>query len=160
MKKMTWLVLGGLLLGLGCGRESVGDKARRASNKAGQVVGESAGSFFSGVGEGVDKTITNYDVRLSDELKALGVSVTIAKRTAGPGADPLKGDGLSFYLLNRDAVSGTLRLRLFDDQNREIGRAVTPVVFAADDARYVAFALEKDVPLSMTRYVMMDLKPE
>lgn len=65
MKQIGLLMMIGLVLCGGCGRESLKDKAKRVTNKAGQTVGEGASSFFTGVGEGIDKTITSYDVRLS-----------------------------------------------------------------------------------------------
>jgi len=148
-----------LVLCSGCGRESLKDKAKRATNKAGQVVGEGASSFFTGVGEGVDKTITSYDVRLSDELKGLGVSVTIAKRMDGAASNNWQ-QGLSFYVLNKTPVSGALRLRLFNDKGQEIGRSSAQIVFGADDARYVPFTLNKEIPVSMTKYVELDLEKE
>jgi len=159
MKPILFCLLIGLALGSGCGRESLREKAKRASNQAGQVVGEGASSFFTGVGEGVEKTVTSYDARLSDELKALGVSVTIAKRVE-PCASNNWQRALSFYVLNRAPVAGVLRLRLFNDKDQEIGRATTPVDFKADDARYVPFVLDKEIPLIMTKYVALDLKKD
>ena len=61
MRQIAWMLMACLLVCSGCGRESIKDKAKRATNKAGQVVGEGASSFFAGVGEGIDKTITRYD---------------------------------------------------------------------------------------------------
>lgn len=140
-----------------CSRQSLKERAKRATNKAGQVVGEGAGSFFTGVGAGVEKTITSYDVRLSDELKRLGVTVTIAKH-AEASATNNGQHGLSFYILNKAPVAGTLVIRLFNDDRQEIGRAAAPVDFKADDARYTPFTLDKEIPISLTRYVELDLK--
>lgn len=149
------LPLMGLLMLAGCGRESLTEKARRASNKAGQVVGEGASSFFTGVGEGVERTVTSYDVRITDELKTAGVSVTIAKHVEPSGTN---GPALSFYMMNKSAVAGVLRIRLFNATDQEIGRSSSTVDFKADDARYVPFALDREIPLTMARYVILERK--
>lgn len=141
----------------GCSREAIRKKAKQATNKAGQVVGEGASTFFTGVGEGIVRTVTHYDVRLSDELKSLGLSVTIAQSVPAAGEDGKK-PALSFYVLNQTALTGTLRLRLFNADGKEIGRSQARVDFAADDARYVPFVLDPEIPLSMTKYVELDLK--
>ena len=158
MKSVASLLLSCLVLSAGCGQESM-DKAKRATNKAGQVVGEGASSFFTGIGAGIDKTVTSYEVRLSDELKKAGVSVTVAKHIEGVASNNWR-QALSFYVLNKAPVSGVLRLRLFNDKGQEIGRSIAPVAFGADDARYVPFYLDKEIPLALTRYVEMDLKKD
>lgn len=152
MKTIVLLLIMSLVVFCGCG---IKEKAKKATNKAGQVVGEGASSFFSGVGEGVDKTITDYDVRLSPELKELGLSTTIAKRVSINGKQ-----ALSFYILNKSPVSGRLRLKMFSDKGDEIGRSTAQIIFEADDARYVKFALDKEIPLMMVQYVELDLKLE
>jgi hypothetical protein len=152
MKQIVLLLMVGVVAFCGCG---IQEKAKRATNKAGQVVGEGASSFFSGVGEGVDKTITDYDVRLSSELKELGLSTTIAKRVSTKGED-----ALSFYILNKSPVSGRLRLKMFNEKGDEIGRSTEEIIFEADDARYVQFGLDKEIPLMMVQYVELDLKLE
>lgn len=157
MKHAVMLLMLCIALCCSCSRESLGDKAKRATNKAGKIVGEGAGSFFAGVGEGVEKTVTSYDVRLSDELKDLGVSVTIAMRTEGNSSNNWQ-HALSFYVVNKAPVSGALRLRLFNEKDQEIGRAIAQVDFKADDARYVPFTIEKGIPLTLAKYVHLDLK--
>jgi hypothetical protein len=157
MKTAGLLLLAVIVFAAGCGR--VTDKASRATNKAGQLVGEGASSFFTGVGAGIDKTVTTYDVRLSDELRSAAVSTTIAKRMDGSASNNWQ-QTLSIYVQNQTPLTGTLRVRLFNDKDQEIGRSTTPVVFAKDDARYVSFTLDKEIPVTMTKYLQMDLKKD
>ena len=157
MKTAGLLLFAAIVIATGCGR--VKDKASRATNKAGQLVGEGASSFFTGVGAGIEKTVTTYDVRLSEELRSATLSTTIAKRMDGSASNDWQ-QSLSIYVRNRTPFAGTLRVCLFNDKDQEIGRSTTPVVFAKDDARYVSFTLDKEIPLAMTKYVQMDLKKE
>jgi len=159
MNQIGYVTIVCLILCSGCGRESLKDKAKRVTNKAGQTVGEGAGSFFTGVGEGIDKTVTTYDVRLSEELRSSSVSTTIAKRMNGSSSNNWQ-QTLSIYVQNQVPLTGTLRIRLFNDQDQEIGRSTSSVVFAKDDARYVSFMLDKEIPLTMAKYIQMDLKKE
>jgi hypothetical protein len=133
------------------------DRAKHETNRAGQAIGEGATSFFNGLEAGAEKTVTSYDVRLSGELKAAGVSVTIARSTTGDDSNGHK-PGLSFYVLNKSPITGILRLKLFNSKDQEIGRAVTSIGFTGDDARYVPFTLDKLVPVVTTKYVELDLK--
>lgn len=151
------LILALIVLMTGCGR--VKDKADRATNKAGQLVGEGASTFFTGVGAGIDKTITTYDVRVSEELRAAGVATTIAKRMDGTASNNWQ-QTLSIYVQNQSPLTGTLRIRLYNEKDQEIGRSATPIVLARDEARYISFTLEKEVPVTMTQYLQMDLKKE
>lgn len=148
------LLVAAALLATGCGK-SIADRARGAANKAGQVVGEGAGNFFSGVGEGVERAVTTYDVRVADALKASGIAVTIAKHVDGVGTN---GSTLSFYILNKLAFAGTLRIKLFNAADQEIGRSTAEVAFPPDDARYVAFPLDREIPLSVARYVVLETR--
>ena len=157
MKATCILFFVGLVLLTGCGR--VKEQAKRATNKAGEVVGEGASSFFTGVGQGIDKTVTTYDVRLSDELRNEGLSTTIAKRMDGSSTNNWQ-QTLSIYVQNKAPLSGNLRIRLFNDKDQEIGRSTTKVGFAADDARYVPFTLDKEIPVTMTKYLQMDVKKD
>jgi hypothetical protein len=155
LKAIYIFCLAGTILLAGCGQ--VKEKANRTSNKAGQLVGESAGNFFTGVGAGIDKTITTYDIRLSEDLKNAGIATTIAKRTDGSASNNWQ-QTLSIYMRNSAPLKGALRICLFNDKDQEIGRATTPIDFAKDDARYVSFTLEKETPVGMTKYMQMDLK--
>lgn len=143
----------------GCGRTEMEEKAKAAADKAGQIIGQGAGAFFSGVGEGVEKTVTSYDVRVSDGLQKLGVSVTVAKHTSDSAVDG-KPHTLSFYVINKAAFTGLLRIRLLTDKGLEIGRSTARVAFAKDDARYVPFPLEKEVPLALTDHVELDTRAD
>lgn len=166
-----------MLLVAGCSRQSAEDRARQATskgtevvegvgeglskagNKAGKVMGEGLGAFFSGVGEGVEKSMTTRDVRISEELKAKGVSVTVT--TYGNVVGTNQGQhALSIYVVTREAITGNLRIKLFNGASQEIGRAASAAILPADDAKYVQFLLDKEIPVLMTKFIELDLKKE
>ena len=50
--------------------------------------------------------------------------------------------------------------RLYNAATQEIGHATAEVSLPADDARYVPFELNKEIPLSLTKFIELDLKKE
>jgi hypothetical protein len=86
-----------------------------------------------------------------------GVSVTVTKHTAGTASNQWQ-HGLSLYLINKEAITGTFRIKLFNASSQEIGRATAPVVLPADDANYIPFLLEKEIPVLMTKFMELDMK--
>lgn len=177
MKIAMAVILGSAVLVSGCGKDWAKKQAKKATNKgtavvegigeglsengnkAGKTLGEGLGAIFTGIGEGVEKSVTTRDVRISDELATKGVSVTVTKHTAGTATNQWQ-HGLSLYVVNKDAVTGTLRIKLFNGATQEIGRATSPVTLPADDAQYVQFLLNKEIPVLMTKFIELDLKKE
>ena len=145
-----------LLLVAGCGDPSeTVDRAKEMTSKAGHAIGEEAGTLFSSITAGYEKSVTAYDVRVAKELQSRGVTVSVAKQSEGSATNIL-----SLYIINRLPVSGTLRIKLLNIATQEIGRATAAVSLPADNARYVPFAIDREVPLPLTRLIELDLKKE
>ena len=162
--RAAWVALLTLvLLVTGCGRakRAAGDAASAATDatkavatKAGKVVGDHVGGFFSGVGEGVEASLCDFPVRIDDPVLAgAGVSVTLVRHVR----DKPDAPALSLYVLNEKPVAGTLRLRFLAEEGREIGRGETAFDRAADGAGYVRVPLEKDIPTELVRTVSLSL---
>ena len=153
-RKHLLLIL--LTLAAGCGDPSeTVDRARELTGKAGRAIGEGAGTFVSGVNAGYEKSILAYDVRIAPDLQARGVAVSVVKH-----AEAGVTNTLSLYIINRQPVAGTLRIKLLNIATQEIGRATAAVSLPADNARYVPFAIDREVPLPLTRLIELDLKKE
>ncbi len=161
--RAAWAALLVLLLATGCGRakRAAGDAASAATDatkavatKAGKVVGEHVGGFFSGVGEGVEASVCDFPVRIDDPaLAEAGVTVTLVRHVRDKPDAPV----LSLYVLNEEPVTGALRLRFLTEDGREIGRGETAIDRAADGAGYVRIPLEKDIPTGLVRTVSLSL---
>ena len=156
----NYIMLLFLVLAAGCGDQTeTVDRAKELTSKAGRAIGEGAGTFFSGVNAGYEKAVTAYDVRIAKELQTRGVAVSVAKHAEGSATNGWQ-QTLSLYILNRQPVAGTLRIKLFSAATQEIGRATTTVTLPADDARYVPFGIDKEIPLPLTKFIELDLKKE
>ena len=132
-----------------------------AAAKTGRAVGEHAGNFFSGVGEGIERAIVAYDVDLSDpSLAPLGASVNIVRHISEYNSETRKDDEfLLLYFLNQSPAEGTLRLVLRAADTREIGRSELPVALPADSATYLRFPLSRDLSTELVRSVSISLLP-
>lgn len=155
MKEHIFVLLSAGLLAAGCNQSETADKAKELTGKAGRAIGEEAGTFFSGIGAGYEKAVTAYDVRIAKDLLSKGVGVSVAKHAEGSATNTL-----SLYIINKQPVTGILRIKLFSAATQEIGRATAAVSLPADDARYVPFGLDKEIPLSLTTFIELDLKKE
>ena len=161
--KHALLLLSLALLAAGCGRAkraaggavaAAADTTKAVAAKTGKAVGEHAGAFFAGVGEGVEQSVCDYETRVDDPaLEAAGVSVTLVRRVTGEDRAP----ALSLYLLNGRSVAGTLRVRLLAADGREIGRGEAALDRAADGAGYVRVPVPADTPSELVRTVSLSL---
>ena len=132
------------------------EKGKELATKAGKTVGEHAGSFFAGVGEGVEKSICDYAVTIdSPALATNGVGVTLVRRVDADKDPP----ALSLYVLNEKPLAGRLRIRLLTEDGREIGRGEATVSRPGDGADYVRFPVPKDLPSELVRTVSLTLVP-
>ena len=158
---LTVFVLSVLFICVDCSRarnaaEAAEAKTKALAAKAGTSVGEHAGAFFAGIGEGVEKSVCDYAVRLdSPELATNGVSVTLVRRVDADKDTP----ALSLYLLNEKPLEGTLRIRLLAQDGSEIGRGEAAVSRSGEGADYLRFPVPKDLPSELVRTVALSLLP-
>ena len=154
MKICGFVLLAVLLSIVGCGESSPRKAVKNAVNKAGKMVGEGTSTFFSGIGEGIDKASVDYDIRVNPILIEKGVSITLVKKTNGEKGKHF----LSFYILSKEAVSGVLRVKMFNAKNAEIGRSETKTDLEEDGGKYVDFELDEKIPLALVQYIELDKK--
>lgn len=130
---------------LGCG--TVGSVPK----KAGEALGKSVTDFGKGVGAGVDEA-SEIKVEMSDTLKKMGVTHTIAKGSLG------KGKGVTVYILSQSPQQITLVAKALNADKLEIGRSAVDVMFSKDDAQYVTFNFDSDMDSMKVNLFTIDLK--
>ena len=164
--KHALLLLSLALLAAGCGRAkraaggavaAAADTTKAVAAKTGKAVGEHAGAFFAGVGEGVERVVCDYAVRIDgDALAAAGASVTLVQRVSG-GRDA--APALALYLVNERPLAGTLRLRLLTADGREIGRGEAPLDRGSEGAGHVRVPIPADTPSTLVKTIALTLVP-
>jgi hypothetical protein len=118
-----------------CNRKSINDKI----NKAGDVAGEAVGSFAKGVGNGATKAFdVNIDLQNSIYEKGLTIGkCTVKSDTAG--TDNLLS---AYFIFGKDYV-GFITSKIFDNNNKEMGRISTTVKGKKGEAKFVDFHFDK-----------------
>jgi len=134
-----------LLATLGCG--TVGSVPK----KAGEALGKSVTDFGKGVGAGVDEA-QEIKVELSDALKRINITHTIAKAASG------KNKGVTVYLLSQAPQQLTLTAKAFNADKQEIGRSAVDVMFSKDDAQYVTFYFDDQMDAMKVQTYFIDVK--
>ncbi len=121
---------------MACNRVSEG--TRSALNKGGELAGAAATEVIEGVTTGVEKS-WSIDVRLSDELKAKGLSLG---KTVVQADSAGRDNQLVLYLIAGMDFDGPLTAVAFDQDGREFGRARMELKLAGGDADFRTFRFQ------------------
>lgn len=121
----------------------IGNALTDKGGKAAESIASGVGNVVKGVERGALKVGRKLDVDPSLARAGLAVSRVQDAAEAGSG----EAHGLLAYVIANAQAEGNLRMFAYDALGREIARSSVPVVFAGDDARYVALSLEKNVAL-------------
>lgn len=115
------------------------DNIKEGINKAGDVAGQTAGEFIEGASKGVEKAF-DVKVNLSDDLKKKGLEFGKTYITS----DSLSTDNLLMvYIIFNQDYSDTLKAKVYDDKQLEMGRTTTIVTAKKDEAKFVEFHFDK-----------------
>ena len=133
--------------------ERVKNKTQETINAGGETVGKSATEFIEGVSEGIDKTL-EAKVRLSPNLIKNGLSTGKLEITDNPlgGNDNL----LTLYLIFDKDFDGILRVKVFDKNGLESGRAKLDVKGIKGDANYFDFTFGKRVEIEARSLIIVE----
>lgn len=144
--------------------KGMGNALSDAGSDAAESLSKGMTDVVSGLARGVEKG-TEYDAKVSDSLTDQGVSVNVATRNM---SNPETGFGeggsensVSIYVTFDQALDTVLQLRVYDVDNKEIGRSnKIPVSMGDDEASYVHFTFDGQTPLSrIDKIVLYETKP-
>ncbi|MBL0913936.1 MAG: hypothetical protein IBJ09_16340 [Bacteroidia bacterium] len=121
--------------------------------KSGEVVGKSAGEFFSGVGEGVEKTL-DCKVILSDELKNKGLSTGVYTVESSVGGAQ---NVFTLYLIFARDFSGDVQALVKDPAGAEKGRVTRSISDKAGNAGYTEFAFDPRTNIESKNVIELSL---
>lgn len=115
------------------------DNIKEGINTVGDVAGQTAGEFIEGASKGVEKAF-DIKVTLSDDLKKKGLEFGKTYITN----DSLSTDNLLMvYIIFNQDYSGTLKAKVYDDKQLEMGRTSSDVNGKKDQAKFVEFHFDK-----------------
>lgn len=115
------------------------DTLKEGINKAGDVAGQTAGEFIEGASKGVQKAF-DVKITLPENLKGQGLEFGKTYITS----DSLGTDNvLMVYVIFNEAYSGSLKAKVFDEHNMEMGRTSVLVQGKKEEAKFVQFTFNK-----------------
>ena len=115
------------------------DNIKEGINTVGDVAGQTAGEFIEGASKGVEKAF-DIKVTLSDDLKKKGLEFGKTYITN----DSLSTDNLLMvYIIFNQDYSDTLKAKVYDDKQLEMGRTTAVVNGKKDQAMFVEFHFDK-----------------
>jgi hypothetical protein len=134
-----------LILIAGCGPA---DRARAGAEGLEAKASERAAQLGARIGEGVDKALQRdtYTVKLAPDLAKKGLQITRADRIKD-GRLKAGTKGVTLYAVFNERFAGNVELRVFDRENREVGRAYLRLQGPKGSAKWVNAALDPHTPM-------------
>ncbi|MEM5566236.1 hypothetical protein WNY78_14035 [Psychroserpens sp. AS72] len=151
MKSLIYVFAFTFLMLFSC--ERVKNKTQETINAGGEVVGKSATEFVEGISEGIDKTL-EAKVKLSPSLIENGLSTGKFEITDNPlgGTNNL----LTLYLIFDKDYDGILRVKVFDKNGLETGRAKLEVKEIKGNANYFDFTFGDRVKIEARSLIVVE----
>jgi len=151
MKSSIYIFVFAISLLFSC--ERVKNKTQDTINAGGEAVGQSATEFVEGISEGIDKTLESK-VKLSPNLITNGLSTGKFEISDNPlgGNDNL----LTLYLIFDKDFDGILRVKVFDKNGLETGRAKLEVKGIKGDANYFDFTFGDRVKIEARSLIVVE----
>lgn len=137
---MKKIILGIMLIGLVFSCSRVGNTAKKAINKSGEVIGKGASEFIEGVKEGVDKTL-DCKIILSQKLKNSGIQT--GKFSINNDSIDGKNNVLTIYLIFDKKFNGEIIAKVNDKTDLEFGRKKMNIEGEEGEAKYIDFIFDK-----------------
>lgn len=118
-----------------CSSESVKEKI----NKAGDIAGQATGEFVEGASKGIQKAF-DVEVFLDEELKNAGIEIGKSSvENDSIGKDNL----LIVYIVFTKKFKGTITAKVFDSNEKEMGRSKALLSGKVDETKFVEFHFDK-----------------
>lgn len=119
------------------------DAVKKEGKEAAEGLAEGTGEVVKGIGAGIEKGYKEVKVGAHESLSSAGMTATRATR----GEEGTAAHTVTVYVTFEKGWTGTLELRAFDDQDREVGRAKAELAEKESNAHYVDFVFDPRTPL-------------
>lgn len=123
--------------------KGIGEAMKKEGTEAAKSVAEGGGDVIKGLGQGASKSLNELKITTHSELTAKGV--TSSRATLDDASS--EGHKVSVYVAFEKGYVGQLELRVFDLEQREVGRAKAKVDEAESNAKYIDFSFDPHTPL-------------
>lgn len=128
------------------------DKAKDIIKGSGEIVGKTISEFGKGVTEGVEET---FEVKITEteELKNKGIELgKINFENDSVGTDNV----LNVYMIFNKNFNDTIRIKVYDNNNLEMGRSRQSINAKAGDASFYNFHFDKRTNIDSDSKITME----
>ena len=147
MKKVI-LFLITIGLNTSCRTDSGNEKLANASKN----VGQSAAKVVSGLKTGIEK-VAKINIELSENLKNRGLSLGKTKLDSKNGG---RHNMLNVYVIFDKKINKNVILKVYNNQNEEIGRTKSLISGEAGEAKYFDFIFDKRTNIDRDYKIVME----
>ena len=133
---------------IACRTESGNERLQGATEK----VGESASKAVKGLKAGIEKA-TKVNIELSENLKTRGVSLGKIKLDSKNGG---RHNILNVYVIFDKKINRNVLLKVFNNQNEEVGRTKTLISGNEGEAKYFDFIFDKRTNIDRDFKIVME----
>jgi hypothetical protein len=123
--------------------KGAGEAVKKEGKEAAESVAEGTGEVFKGLGKGLEKGLMEVKVKSHESVAAAGLGVTRAAR----GEDGTAKNTVTAYITFEKAFAGALEVRVYDGEDREVGRAKVDLDEKESGAKYIDFTFDPRTPL-------------
>ena len=150
--------------------KGIGDVLQDKGTAAAESVTAGMGKVLNGVERGVEKS--GRYVTLSEAASQAGLQATkvqlvdssVASVDGASASEASQGDssgahGVEVYLVAERDVAGSLKVKVFNSLDQEIGRSRVTLKQGVDEGRYVRIPLDRQIELQAIHRVDLDFVP-
>jgi hypothetical protein len=128
--------------------KGVGEALKTEGKDAAKVVAEGGGETLKALGGGVDKSLNQIKLTTIGELGTKGIGGTRATMDT-----VAKENKVAVYVTLEKPYTGPLELRVYDTENKEVGRSKIQVDEKESTAKYMDFKFDEHTPLRTADHV-------
>jgi hypothetical protein len=123
--------------------KGAGEAVKKEGKEAAETIAEGGGELVKGLGSGIEKGLMEVKFTPHESVAANGLGVSRAAR----GEEGTKRHTITAYVTFDKAFDGTLEMRAYDTQDREVGRAKVESTETESGAKYLDFTFDERTPL-------------
>lgn len=123
--------------------KGAGEALKKEGKEATETVAEGGGELIKGLGTGIQKGLLEVKLKPHESVAANGLGVTRAAR----GEEGTKKHTVTAYVTYEKGFTGSLEMRVYDAEDREVGRTKVEADEKEGGAKYVDFTFDERTPL-------------
>ncbi|GAA4108878.1 hypothetical protein GCM10022393_05250 [Aquimarina addita] len=135
--------------------KGAGDALKTDGKEALESASEGVSEAFKGITSGYDKSINQAKI-VPDSTFSKTFEIG---RTQKVYSDTTNSKKVSVYLVSNENFEGKIKLKAFDQSDKEIGRSTMKLKVEEDEAQFFDFEFDNRTPLLQATYFMISGKP-